>query len=479
MPSRYLLGRRQLLRGLVSGTVVGLCAPMLECMLNSHGTAWADGTPLPLRFGVWFFGTGAHGGWAPSSTGPLVLPGGMTPLQRHASNLTLISGLEIATHGDYATNRHHMGAASVLTGAPPRNDATTAASFDQLFAPLLRGGRQKSLEVGIIGGGGSTPVFAAISHAGANAPNVPTQDSRKLYQAIFGATTRPDAGVDDRPARLAYVDAIKGETARLQQRVSAADRARLDNYLAGLREIEIELQGTTAMPVGCVEPGGLASAVAASPTSVNSSAALIARNRLNSKLTALALTCDVTRAFTVYFSSANGADHFPDANTGAELSDNHHELGHQQAADLPRSVEFVMARFADFLDELNAVPEGATTVLANTVVVATTEVSRNHEYSNHPLVLAGRAGGHLKSGLHLRASGPTTRGRRSACWTFAERPRPGWWTSLSRSNGLGPISSPVARCGSTPSSRLSMACQAARPHCSDSRCRARVVERGC
>jgi hypothetical protein len=40
-------------------------------MLDANGEALADGAPLPLRFGVWFWGNGSQpGAWAPAALGP-------------------------------------------------------------------------------------------------------------------------------------------------------------------------------------------------------------------------------------------------------------------------------------------------------------------------------------------------------------------------------------------------------------------------
>ena len=53
------LPRRTFLRGvLVGGASVAVPLPRLACMLNGNGTAYADGKPLPVRFGTWFFGNG-------------------------------------------------------------------------------------------------------------------------------------------------------------------------------------------------------------------------------------------------------------------------------------------------------------------------------------------------------------------------------------------------------------------------------------
>jgi Protein of unknown function (DUF1552) len=407
MKRKTALSRRVLLRGLTASASVGLLTPVLDGMLNSHGTCWADGGALPTRFGVWFFGTGVHAGFTPSTTGTLVLPTGIKSLERHRSNITLVSNLTVASHGDYAENRHHMGTASVLTGAPPKNDAASAPSYDQIIAPYLTGAKLPSLQVGVIGGGGSISIFSAISHSGPNAPNVPIQSPRRLYEALF-QTQSADPNAASAALELKLVDAVKGETNRLKQRVGRNDGLRLDAYLSALRDIEVEIgaiPSATCGPTDALKTESLGAAM-----NVGSIAQLIARNRLNSKLTALALSCNLARTFTFYFSTSGGSDNFADANTGAQLSDNHHELGHQQAADLPRSVDFVMARFADFLDEMSNVKEGASTVLQRSAVIATTEVSRNHEHDNHPMILAGQADGRLKTGLHIRASdGPTTK----------------------------------------------------------------------
>ena len=50
--------RRTMLRGILGASAVSVGLPLLEAMLDSHGEALADGSPLPLRFGVWFWGNG-------------------------------------------------------------------------------------------------------------------------------------------------------------------------------------------------------------------------------------------------------------------------------------------------------------------------------------------------------------------------------------------------------------------------------------
>jgi hypothetical protein len=68
--SRSVLSRRTVLRGLLRGAAVSVALPPLEAMLGVNGDALADGTALPTRFGVWFFGNGVRlDRWVPADTG--------------------------------------------------------------------------------------------------------------------------------------------------------------------------------------------------------------------------------------------------------------------------------------------------------------------------------------------------------------------------------------------------------------------------
>ena len=54
------VSRRTVLRGVLGGTTaVAVGLPVLECFLNTNGTAYAaTGAALPPCFGTWFWGLG-------------------------------------------------------------------------------------------------------------------------------------------------------------------------------------------------------------------------------------------------------------------------------------------------------------------------------------------------------------------------------------------------------------------------------------
>src|SRR4051812_14462840 len=110
---RLKLDRRTVLRGV--GATVGL--PLLECMLNGNGTAYAQsGAPLPRRYAIVFAGQALGGdGWAndqqrvagktytesghfiaPVTTGrgyALTTP--LSPLASLADQFSIVSGMRI------------------------------------------------------------------------------------------------------------------------------------------------------------------------------------------------------------------------------------------------------------------------------------------------------------------------------------------------------------------------------------------------
>ena len=52
--------RRRVLQGIMRGSAVSVALPVLDCVLDDNGTAYASGAPLPVRFGTWFWGCGIN-----------------------------------------------------------------------------------------------------------------------------------------------------------------------------------------------------------------------------------------------------------------------------------------------------------------------------------------------------------------------------------------------------------------------------------
>src|SRR5688500_18496239 len=95
MTKKYL-NRRLVLRGtLAPDAAMALPLPILEGMLNGHGTAYAAGEALPKRFVTWFFGNGIlPGRWNPTTAGrDWALSDELAPLAAVKDYLTVVTGL--------------------------------------------------------------------------------------------------------------------------------------------------------------------------------------------------------------------------------------------------------------------------------------------------------------------------------------------------------------------------------------------------
>jgi hypothetical protein len=134
-----------------------------------------------------------------------------------------------------------------------------------------------------------------------------------------------------------------------------------------------------------------------------------ANHRLMAQMLAMALACNQTRVFNMSFSTAASDLRQAGQTTGYHQS-THEELidrsiGYQPTVDFfaTRSME----AWADFVSALAAIREGDGTLLDNMLIFAHSDVSyaKNHDVQGIPVMLAGRAGGKVKSGLHIQGSG--------------------------------------------------------------------------
>ena len=286
-----MISRRAMLRGALGGSIVGLGLPLLEQMLNSHGTALAAGAALPKRYGLFFWGEGLppnyrHNAttlaeanqninvksdqqdfWTPTATGTdWQVTDLLTPLARHKANINVVTGLDVKTEipadPPGQNDGHNRGTIVALTADRPRSQgysqgsrvaAVQRPSLDQFIAkhpqfytdgaPSFR-----SLELGM-GEAFLAPYGAwiACSHSGPDLLNKPIRDPKKLYDFVFAIP--PDTGEAGR--RVSVLDAVAEDTRRLMTRLGARDKQRIDEHLTHLNAIEQRLkngQGGCSVP---------------------------------------------------------------------------------------------------------------------------------------------------------------------------------------------------------------------------------------
>ncbi|HMI88736.1 MAG TPA: DUF1552 domain-containing protein [Polyangiaceae bacterium] len=413
----FEIDRRTVLRGTIAGTIVSLALPPLEAMFNANGTALAQGAAIPRRLGIFFWGGGVkQDRWNPVDTGPTyTLSPALQPLQVVKDYVSVVSGMSVKTG---SLQGHHSGAVGVLSGCPmvtqPANGAPyrstfSAPSIDQVAAAAIgKTSKFKSLEVGISkrinGGEGTTLQY--LSHNGPDNPNPSEYDPIKVFDRLFGTGVTPPPGTADLTLALrkSVLDGVLADVNRLRMRVSAADKARLDQHLDNVRSIENRLVGTGGtMPPSSscklpVKPGAVGG--------TNSKENLQEATKLMSDLIAMALACDLTRVFSMMYSGPTNSTVFWQVNA----TTGHHALTHDEAGDQPlvhACTIFTMQCLADLCVALKNIPEGAGNVLDNTAIIGSSDVAdgKAHSLTDYPLVVAGKGGGFLKyPGVHYRSA---------------------------------------------------------------------------
>ena len=403
------LSRRRFLKGTLAGSAVTVALPFLECFLDVNGAALASDRPLPTRFVHWFWGNGITAGrqWWPDKVGPLVhqsLGPEMAALESVKDKINILTNLNVQLDG--RPNRPHAsGWQGLWTGTVPAGGSMTRPSVDTLIADQIgKQTRFMSLGASCTGNASSSMSYRA---GGVQQPNEISPAA--LYARIFGPQFKDPNSADFKPdprvmAERSVLTAIKDGRQALVRDLGAADRTRVDEYFTSLRQIEMQIELQLAKPApmaACKKP------VAPDEIEVGTEIETVLRtNKLMAELMAHALLCDQTRVAAIMFSdSAPGLRIVGDPTT-------YHTYSHQEPPSGPQTKCAYFSRrclegLATLIQTLESFKEGDGTLLDRTLVLATSDNGHafTHQVTNIPLLTAGRAGGAIKTGLHIDVRG--------------------------------------------------------------------------
>jgi len=409
------LGRRAALKGMLGGAAVTVGLPLLDCFLNENGTALAAGGPLPLRFGTWFWGCGmTPDRFVPKKLGAgYDIPVELEPLAPFRDQMVVLTGFRAILDGR-SNFPHTSGNISVRTGsAPNKPDEFVDPTIDILVGDTIgTGTRFRSLEVAATGDPRNS-----YSSRSLGARNPSEVSPVALYARIFGPEFQDPNAADFKPdpkvmLRKSVLSAVAEHRTRFLSGLGAADKARLDQYFTSLRQLEQQLDLQLQKP-----PPAEACVVVKGPkeTPVGTEVGQAAANHaLMADLLAMAVACNQTRIFNMVFSDSASSLR------KAGSSTTHHQLTHEEQIDpqlgyQPQATWFVeqsMAALGVFVRALAAVKEGDGTLLDNMLLFAhsDTQFAKTHSVDGVPIVLVGKAGGRIRTGVHIDGSGdPITR----------------------------------------------------------------------
>lgn len=407
------LPRRTFLRGL--GTALAL--PALEIMqplVAAAGPSPGPGRP-PRRLAFIYIPNGANmADWTPAAEGRnFQLPYILEPLQPFQQDLLVLTGLthdKARPNGDGAGD-HARASATFLTACQARKtdgaDIRVGVSADQVAAARVAGQtRFASLELGCdrsklsgnCDSGYSCAYSFNIAWKTPTTPLPPETDPRLVFERLF-ASGSPEENAEARARRQRHersvLDFVLEDARRLQGHLGATDRRKLDEYLTAVRELEQRIEH--AEKFQAVLPA------ADKPTGVPPG--YEEHLRLMFDLLVLAFQTDSTRIAT--FILAHDGSNRPYPFLG--VRDGHHDLSHhgndpEKKKKIARINRFHVEQFARFLGRLQATREGDGTLLDQCMIVYGGAISdgNRHNHDDLPVLLAGRGGGSLETGRHVR-----------------------------------------------------------------------------
>jgi hypothetical protein len=224
-------------------------------------------------------------------------------------------------------------------------------------------------------------------------------EPRLAFERLFGGQSdgKDESQIERLARRKSVLDFVRQDTLKLQQRLGQSDRRKLDEYLDAVRQIErrVELSdrqnGRTGLD-GTKLPDGIPPDYAQ-------------HVQLMLDMIVLAFQTDQTRISTCMFAQAGSNRSYGEIG----VPDGHHDLSHHGGdADKLERIRKInhyhVQQFAYFLERLKSIPEGEGSLLDQCMIVYGSGISdgNRHNHNDLPIILAGRGGGSIAPGRHVR-----------------------------------------------------------------------------
>ncbi len=404
-------------RGVLRGLGASIALPLFESFRPAGEALAASATTAPpTRMAFLYIPNGVNvDRWRPNGNDKAYQFGPtLEPIVAFKDDVQVITGLahQTGTAGPDGAGDHARASATFLTGARPKKtageDIRVGISVDQLAASLVgQQTRFPSLELSCDGArtsgncdsGYSCAYQYNIAWRTATHPVAPETNPRLVFERLFGegsGAERAAGMAARRAAQKSILDFVIADASALRRGLGVTDGRKLDEYLAGLRAIERQVAHFDSPPPKVPD----LELPDRPPREYG------AHIRLLADMMVLALQTDSTRIATFMFAHDGSTRSFPELG----VSDGHHELSHhrnnqESLEKIARIDRFHAEQFAYVLGRMREVEEtDGRSLLDHSMVVYASGLSdgNRHRHDDLPVVLAGRAGGRLAAGRHLK-----------------------------------------------------------------------------
>jgi hypothetical protein len=377
----------------------------------------ASAQSYPLRFIVFGKNNGMHipaffpaapaGGEARLDA--ITLPPILQTLDRRKNDVMVLGNVEQTSFKDIPNFNGHHSCGHNLTGIADKGSFLGGGvSLDQYIAAQFAKTVNlpfPTLNLGASASGVQT--MAVLSYRGAAQPVSNENSATNAFNRLFGSLNLSAAEQDRlRRERKSVLDYLGARLTAFGARLGSEDRQKIDYHLGSVRDLEKRLSATAGK--SCTAP----TITPVPSTDTSKSLPQMIQAQMDNIVAAMA--CDLTRVATLKASSAGdhamlwlGAEFQRAGIDNPKAAATYHDITHHQYGETKdlkiRADQWWLEMLMYLLDKLDAVKEGAGTMLDNTLVLMVDDMGNGavHAQGDMPFVLAGRLGGRIKMGRYL------------------------------------------------------------------------------
>ena len=378
-----------------------ICLPFLESFGEVN-----EKTKAPVRFGAMFMPNGVNPpDWVPKGVGnDFELSPILAPLKDHRSNITVVSSLMNET-----PSSNHIKLTSAFLCGQNHVGQKSEASIDHLIAQKIGAGtRVPHLRLG------TEPPraqgYLTCSNVSWNEDNVllaPELNPRVAFDRMFRDFNSPEARRKAQSQR-SILDAVLSRSKSFSRDLSAYDKQKMDQYFSSIRELEEQLDKIITPPTKAA--GGWTPSLSANKTMAYRPPEEVPDNAEEYMdalidIMILGMWSDTTRVTTLMMGHGLSRKNF--AFLDGVNNDHHVTSHHRNNPQLLKEYEIIcrwhVQRLQRMMDKMALIDEGGSSLLDNSLMLFGAGMSQGntHSGSNIPILLAGKAGGAMKTGRHL------------------------------------------------------------------------------
>jgi hypothetical protein len=411
---KRFLHRRTVLKGMGSALALPFLDAMVPALTAQARTAAAPKTRLACIYIP-------HGvildQWTPTTAGrDFDIKPILKPLESFRESMVVVTNLLRPERG-FDTN--HAGApASFLTGVPPKRtagpDFSLGATLDQVVAKGI--GQETTLPsfelatedfTGLVGDcspGYSCAYMNTLSWQNDTTPLPMEINPRVAFERLFGGGTTREARLARLKTDKSLLDFVASDLKQLESSIGTRDKARLDEYLNHVREIERRVQLAEKRTDSLID-------VPEAPVGVPE--AFEDHAKLMFDLMAIAFEANLTRVSSFMLARELSQRTYPHIG----VTGPHHTISHH--GNKPDMIEahakvnlYHAGLFAGFVQRLASTKDGDGSLLDHSLILYGSGMGNGnlHAADHLPTLLVGGCAGAVKGNRHIVAPELTPNG---------------------------------------------------------------------